>query len=140
MTSLHTYAKFAYVRFTDDLSRRLTIGAYSEYVSVSYSGANGYAGQLASFDAQGNYPLFERKLVPMVGVSFGTYRPNQSVNVRQDLFAGTVGVVARPVSQFSIDTQVQLLRNPVAENDVRFFAKINYWFHTNLNIIADAGR
>lgn len=133
MTALQTYAKFAYIGFSDALSRRLTLGATWEYASLGYAWTNGYAGEISMFDVQGTYPLFERKLVPMVGVSLGSFRQNQSASPRQDLLAGTIGVVARPVPQFSFDTQVQLLQNPIASNDVRFFAKVNYWFHADLS-------
>ena len=136
---LRTYARFAYVQYTDDLSRRLSAGAYFEYASASWSGTNGYAGQLSSFEFQGMYPLLDRRLIPTLGFSFAAYRLDESIHQREDIFAGTLGAVVRPVPEISGDVQVQWLRNKVAENDVRLYVKLNYWFSHELHLFRQEG-
>jgi hypothetical protein len=138
--SIRAYGKFAYVRYTDEVSRRITVGLSTNCASIGYSGASGYAGELASVDAQVMIPLLERKVIPTIGVSYGSYIVDASLDERQEVFAGSLGGVFRPLAQFSIDAQAQWLKTPVAKDDVRFFAKINYWFHTNLNLFTDAPR
>jgi hypothetical protein len=139
-SSVRAYGKLGYVRYTDVVSRRLSFGLYTEYASAGFSGANGYAGQLSSFDLQAMYPLLDRSVIPTIGFSYGTYRQNAELDARQEIYSGSLGGVFRPLPQFSLDAQVQWLRTPIAKSDVRLFAKINYWFHTNLNLFADGSR
>jgi hypothetical protein len=75
------------------------------------------------------YPLFEKKLIPTVGASFATYRLDRTNDERQEIFSGSVGAIVRLLSSFSFDAQVQWARNKIAENDVRAFGKISYWFN-----------
>jgi hypothetical protein len=133
-TSLQAFGRFAYVSYTDDNSRRLTIGANARYASVSYSGSNGYAGRLSSYYVQGMYPLFDRMFIPTVGFSYATYRLNAGVQKREESFAGSFGAVIRSLHSISLDMQVQWLRNKVANNDVRLFGKLSYWFSHDLNL------
>lgn len=127
------FARFAYVGYTDDESRRVTIGVNCRYVGASFSGANGFSGQLTSFSIQGMMPLFERKLVPMAGFSAGTYRVDETLSPREEMYAATLGLVARPMQAFSVDAQVQWLRNKVVDSDVRAFGKVSYWFNYNFS-------
>jgi hypothetical protein len=134
-----TYLKYAYVQFTDAVSRRISAGASCEYVSVGISGANGYAGELTSIDITAMYPLQNRMFVPTLGFSYSSYQLDERDPARDALYAGSLGLVARPMEQFSLEGQVQWLRNPVAAHDVRLFLKLNYWFHTNLTLLGDSG-
>lgn len=132
-SSIRLSGRFAYLHYTGDVGRRLTMGVATDYGTVQYSGANGYAGQLSSWSTQLMYPVSNRMIVPSIGFSFATYRQLEGEK-RQGIFSGSIGVVVRPTIIFSVDIQVQWLRNPVTENDVRFFGKINYWFTHNLNL------
>lgn len=138
--AMRAYGKFAYIDYSDESSNRITAGIATDYVSLGYSGASGYAGELMSIDAQAMLPLLDRTVIPTLGVSYGSYKVNADLDERQNVFAGSLGGVFRPIDQFSIDAQAQWLTTPVMKDDVRFFAKINYWFHTNLNIFPDASR
>jgi hypothetical protein len=134
--SIRSYGRVGIVKYTDDQSRRLSIGVNSEYAAFSYSGTNGYAGLLSSYDLQGMYPLFDRKFVPTVGVSYSRVRYDVYAADGQNIYGGSFGFVFRPVPSFSINTQMQCLRTPIASNDVRFFGTVNYWFAQNLNLFA----
>jgi hypothetical protein len=129
MPSVAAFGRVALVQYDEETSRRLTIGVNSTYGSIQYSGSNGYAGQLASFSVEGMYPLFEKKLIPTVGASFATYRLDRTNDERQEIFSGSVGAIVRLLSSFSFDAQVQWARNKIAENDVRAFGKVSYWFN-----------
>jgi hypothetical protein len=137
--SIRTYSRFGIVKYTDDQSRRLSIGVNSEYAAFSYSGTNGYAGLLSNYDLQGMYPLFERKFVPMIGASFSRVRYDAYAADGQNIYGGIFGFAFRPMPSFSLETQMQWLRTPIANNDVRFFGTINYWFAQNLNLFSGKG-
>ena len=137
---MRTFLKYAYVQFTDAVSRRLSAGAAWEYLSIGVSGANGYAGELTSIDITAMYPLQDRMFIPTLGFAYSSYQLDESNSARNGIYAGSLGLVARPMEQFSVDAQVQWLRNPVAEHDVRLCVKLNYWFHTNLTFLGDESR
>ena len=132
-SSISAFARFAYVKYSDDMSRRLTMGIGFPYASVRFSGSNGYSGRLASVYVQGMYPLMQRMIVPTIGLSYAAYRLEEGASTREDMFAVSCGIVARPAGSFSGDAQVQWLRNKIAENDVRVAAKLSYWFSYNLS-------
>ncbi len=132
-SSYRVYGRYAYVRYVDAVSRRMSVGLYADYGSASYSGSSGYAGVLNSFSLQGMYPLFKRMLIPTLGFSYAAYRLSED-NVQTDkMFAGSLGAVVRPVPTISADIQLQWLHNNVADRDIRLLAKLNYWFSHNLN-------
>jgi hypothetical protein len=137
--SVRTYGRVGFVKYTDDQSRRLSIGVNSEYAAFSYSGTNGYAGLLSSYDLQGMYPLFDEKFVPTVGVSFSRVRYDTYAPDGENIYGGILGFAFRPIPSFSLDTQMQWLRTPIANNDVRFLGTINYWFANNLNLFGGKG-
>jgi hypothetical protein len=130
--TLAAYGRVAFVQYDEDMSRRLTIGLNTSYGGVRYSGSNGYSGQLASFSADCMYPMFERKLTPTIGVSFGTYRLD-GAGKREEVFSSSLGAIIRLMTSFSLDAQIQWSKNKIAENDVRIFGKISYWFSHNFS-------
>ncbi|MBI4549183.1 MAG: hypothetical protein HY707_14470 [Ignavibacteriae bacterium] len=133
-SSIRASGKFAYVKYSRENSKRFIAGIYTDYGSARFSGTDGYAGELSSVDIQGMYPLFNRVLIPTVGFSFASYRLEAAQIDREDILAGSLGAVVRPIPDISGDVQVQWLRNTVAENDVRLYAKLNYWFSHNLDL------
>lgn len=132
--SLRTFGKFAYVQYTGDAGRRYSVGVNTEYGGLNYSGTSGYAGQLNSVYAQAMYPLFNRALIPTVGLSYASYRQIEG-GKQQDIFAASLGAVVRPQPAYSVDLQLQWLQNPVTSSDVRLIGKVNYWFHQNLDLL-----
>ncbi len=132
--TLRASARFAYVGYDGDLSRRLSAGLTTTYFTVSYSGSNGYAGELSSFYLQGMYPLLERKLVPTAAISYSSYRL-EAGSPDETMFAGSLGAVVRPADHFSFDVQVQMLNNRFMDSDLRGFLKVSYWFHHQLGLL-----
>jgi hypothetical protein len=127
------FGRFARVSYTFDDNRRYTAGVSGEYGTTSYSGSTGFDGKLNSFSAQLFYPLFKRTFVPTLGAAYADYRLNGDAPA-EHAFEGIVGSTVRPVPAFSFDLQLQLLNNRVVEHDVRFFARIVYWFSEQLKL------
>ncbi len=125
------FVRGAYVKYSGDESFRYTFGIAHRYVSFTYRGSNGYAGELDNASIQATYPLFDNRLMPSVGLAYMTYRLDDA-SKREDGIAGTLGATLRPMSQLSFDVQGQWLRNKIVQNDVRLFAKVNFWFTTQL--------
>ncbi len=126
--ALRASARYAYVGYEGDLSRRLTVGLATTYASVSYSGSNGYAGELSSFYLQGMYPLLGRMLTPTAAISYSSYKVSSSA-ADESAFSGSIGAIVRPDAPVSFEAQVQMLNNRFMENDVRGFLKVSYWFN-----------
>ncbi len=131
--SYRVFGRYAYVRYVDALSRRMSVGLYSTYASASYSGSSGYAGVLNSVYLQGMVPLCQRMFIPTLGLSYAAYRLSEDNTKTDKMFAGSLGAVVRPMPAISADIQLQWLHNTVADRDVRLLAKINYWFSHDFN-------
>jgi hypothetical protein len=127
------FGRLARVSYTFDDNRRYTAGVSGEYGTASYSGSTGFDGKLNSFSAQLFYPLFERTFVPTLGVAYADYRLSGDAPA-EHAFEGIIGSTVRPVPAFSFDLQLQLLNNRIVEHDVRFFARIVYWFSEQLKL------
>jgi hypothetical protein len=130
---LRVFGRLARVSYTFDDNRRYTAGVSGEYGTASYSGSTGFDGKLNSFSAQLFYPLFERTFVPTLGAAYADYRLSGDAPA-EHAFEGIIGSTVRPVPAFSFDLQLQLLNNRIVEHDVRFFARIVYWFSEQLKL------
>ncbi len=131
-STMRLFVRGAFVQYIDDRSFRYTIGVANDYASASYRGSTGYAGELNAVTLQGAYPLFERILIPTVGLSFTSYKLNVLDNTEKTI-AATLGLIARPLQMLSIDVQGQWLNNKVYKNDVRLYAGLNIWFTEQLH-------
>jgi len=128
---VRAFVRGAYVKYSGDESFRYTFGIVHRYASFSYRGSNGYAGELDNASIQVTYPLFDNLFMPSVGLAYMTYRLDDA-SKREEGIAGTLGATLRPMTQLSFDVQGQWLRNKIVQNDVRLFAKVNFWFTTQL--------
>lgn len=131
LPELRAFVRGAYVKYEGDKSLRWTFGLAHTYVSFSYRGSNGYAGELDNASVQAFYPFFENTFVPSIGIGYQTYRLDDAAK-RDEGIAATLGATVRPWQQLSFDVQSQWLRNKVVQNDVRLFGKVNFWFTTQL--------
>lgn len=131
--SVRTFVRGAFVKYTDDNSFRYTLGLAHNYFSASYRGNSGYAGELNSVALQGAYPLFDNTLIPTAGLTLSWYKLNDAAQ-RESATAGVLGAIVRPLRCISLDIQGQWLNNKISENDVRLYARLNYWFSEHLNI------
>ena len=133
---LRGFARMAFVSYTDDKSHRWTLGVSSGYGSLSYSGSDGYAGQLQSVSVDGAYPLCDRMVIPTLGLSYASYRLS-SVDTRDNALSVVLGTILRPMNAFSVDLQGQWLTNKVLAHDARLQAKLNYWFSDRLSLLGE---
>ncbi len=132
--SLRFFGRYAYVRYIDALSRRISAGFSTDYISASYAGSSGYAGILNSFSVEGMYPLFKRTFTPTLGFSYAAYRLSEEKTGTDKIFAGSLGAVVRPLPAISADAQMQWLHTTVVDRDIRLLVKINYWFTHTFNL------
>ncbi len=137
---LRAFAKVASVTYSDDKSHRWTLGFSMGYGSISYSGGDGYAGQLQSFNVQGAYPLLDNKVIPSAGISYASYRFSPDSPTRDEALAIVLGSTVRPMKAFSFDVQGQWLTNKIVKQDMRLFLKLNYWFSERLSIFREEGK
>ena len=124
--------RFGEVVYKGDNSQRFTVGLSSNYGTVTYRKSLGYEGELDAFSVYSGYTLLEGKLTPSLGVSYTNYKLSKDA-ASEHLAAILAGINYRPLRLLSFDLQGQYMNNRIYKNDFRFFFKINYWFHTNLN-------
>jgi hypothetical protein len=124
---VRAFARYARVTYTGAESNRWTVGVNNGYGSISYSGSDGYAGQLQSFNLTGSYPLMENMLVPTLGFNFASYRLSPEDD-RIDALSFLVGLIVRPMRNLWFDGQLQWLTNSVYNRDLRLQLKLTYWF------------
>jgi hypothetical protein len=129
------FGRLASVTYEGENSMRWTAGVNTDLVALSYSGSDGYAGELQSVSLQGYYPLSEGRFTPSAGLSWVTYRITAEEE-REAAWSGQLGATYRPVPTFSIDVQGQYLTNQTYANDLRLFLKFNYWFTGQLGLFA----
>ncbi len=128
--NVKTFSRFAFVQYDNDNSKRYTVGINTKYGSCSYSGSDGYAGELNSFTIEGEYPLINRQLIPTISVSLTNYRLEKTSS-NENTYSSSIGAIINLIKSFSFDVQVQWLKNRIVENDVRVFGSVNYWFNHN---------
>jgi len=133
---LRAFGKVGYVSYTDDKSMRWTAGLNAMYGSVSYTGGSGYAGELTSFSLQGAYPLFNRMLVPTLGVSYASYRLSADAD-KDNALSLLLGATVRPSKNFSFDVQGQWMKNAIYDRDMRLQVKLMYWFAERLSLFSE---
>jgi hypothetical protein len=129
---LRAFARLAWVSYEGDDSKRWTVGLNNAYGSISYSGSDGYAGQLQSLSVWGSYPVLHNLLVPNLGVSYASYRFSAGED-RQDAISVLLGTTVRPFRTIWFDVQGQWLTNRVYSGDLRVQAKLTYWFSERLS-------
>jgi hypothetical protein len=103
---------------------------------VSYTGGSGYAGELTSFSLQGAYPLFNRMLVPTLGVSYASYRLSADAD-KDNALSLLLGATVRPSKNFSFDVQGQWMKNAIYDRDMRLQVKLMYWFAERLSLFSE---
>ena len=136
---LRAFVRIAGVSYTDESSTRWTVGVNSGYGSVSYSGSNGYAGELQSLSLQGSYPFFGRMVVPTAGLSYASYSISEG-SEKQDAFGLLIGAIVRPTPTLSFDAQAQMLNNKLMKHDLRLQLKLTYRFAQRLSLFNGEGK
>jgi hypothetical protein len=124
---IRAFARYARVSYSDAESNRWTVGVNNGYGSISYSGSDGYAGELQSVNLTGSYPVMENKLVPTLGFNFASYRLTPEDD-RNNALSFLLGLIVRPTRSLWFDGQAQWLSNKIYSNDLRLQLKLTYWF------------
>jgi hypothetical protein len=124
---LRAFARIGDVTYSGETSQRWTVGVNAGYGTVSYSGSDGYAGELQSLNLYASYPLFNNLLIPNGGIAYSSYRLKPE-DQRRDAVSVVLGAMVRPSAAFSCDLQGQWLTNKVYNQDLRLQAKLSYWF------------
>lgn len=132
--SINLNGKFGFVKYTDDNSARISLGAALPYGLISYTKNFGYAGELDAISIYSNYRLFNGLLTPSFGIGYSSYKLSKT-SPKNDAISILAGTNFRPWRILSFDIQGQYLKNKIYKNDFRIFFKINYWFNTNLNLL-----
>ena len=130
---LRAYGRLGVVSYTDTTSTTWSLGLNSGYGTVNYSGSTGYAGHLASFSAQGMYPICNGMLVPSLGVSWATYRLSTD-DPNDQVLAVLLGAAVRPFRNFSFDVQGQWMTNRLYSRDARLQVRLMYWFAERVSL------
>jgi len=124
------FGKFGYVKYRDENSSRITVGATTEYGSISYRKNLGYAGELDGVSIYTARTFMDGFLTPSVGISYTTYKLSKDADTNNIIsFLG--GVNIRPWSKWSFDIQGQYFNNKIYKNDLRVLFKVNHLFNTN---------
>lgn len=122
--------KVGYVSYEDDHSTRITLGANTNYGSLSYRKNFGYAGELESISLYTAKSFAEGFVTPSLGLSVTNYKLSAD-NGANNITSLSAGCNVRPWRTFSFDIQGQYFNNKIYENDFRVLFKVNYLFNTN---------
>lgn len=124
------FGKYGYVKFKDENSSRITLGATTEFGSISYRKNLGYAGELDGISFYSARTFLDGFLTPSIGVSYTTYKLSKDAD-SNDIISFLGGVNVRPWRSWSFDLQGQYFNNKIYKNDFRVLFKVNYLFNTN---------
>jgi len=122
--------KFGYVKFEEENSTRLTIGASSNFGSFSYRKNLGFTGELDAVSLYFAHSLFDGVVTPSAGISYTNYKLDEESEAN-NILAILGGINLRPLTNLSFDFQGQFFDNKIYKNDMRLLLKVNYLFNTN---------
>jgi hypothetical protein len=124
------FGKFGYVKFEEDNSTRFTIGASSNFGSLSYRKNLGFTGELNAVSLYFAHSLFEAMFTPSAGISYTNYKLDEESEAN-NILAILCGINVRPLTNLSFDLQGQFFNNKIYKSDMRLLLKVNYLFNTN---------
>jgi hypothetical protein len=110
---------------------RIQAGFNHPMYGLSYIRYMGYAGESDGVSGYYQRQLMEDKLSTSLSLSYSRYRLGELETDKVNSLAGSLGFTYRPVPQFSIDAQGQMLINRIYKTDVRVLVGINYWLFKN---------
>lgn len=127
LPDLRLHGNGAVILYTGEDSWRATVGVDTRLGGASWVRRGGYAGELDGLNVFVQHALSDR-ITPLAQLSWARYRTDGDGGDRETVFSGAAGVTVRPRPDLSADGQVQFLRNPRYENDVRFLLRLQYRF------------
>lgn len=124
------FARFGNVLFENENSSRVTIGASSEYGSLSYRKNFGDAGEMDAISIFTARSFFDGLITPSIGVSLTSYKLSKDAE-SNSITSLLAGINIRPWRTWSFDLQGQYFDNKIYKNDMRLLLKVNHLFNTN---------
>lgn len=123
-------SQFGYVKFKDDNSSRLGVGASTKYGTINYRKTFGYAGEMDAISLYSAYTFLDGLVTPNIGLSYSSYKVSKDSETN-NITTLVAGLNFRPFRKLSFDLQGQYLDNKIYKNDFRLFLKLNHWFNLN---------
>ncbi len=123
-------AQFGYVKFKDDNSSRIGLGASTKFGTFSYRKTFGYAGEMDAVSLYSAYTFLDGLITPNIGLSYASYKVSKDSETN-NITTLSAGLNFRPFRKLSFDLQGQYLDNKIYKNDFRVFFKLNHWFNLN---------
>jgi hypothetical protein len=120
-------ARAATVAYDGDDSQRLGLSAtVCQNVTVGYHRSQGYAGANDGLSGSLFYPL-RRSLVVRAELDLASYERFEA-DERDGLVTAMAGVTWRPSRTLTVDGQLQGLRNPSYDSDLRLLLRASWRF------------
>jgi hypothetical protein len=130
-TGLYTFFfKYGDVVYDKEHSSRITIGANTDFGSLSYRKTFGDAGELDAISVYAARSFEDGFITPSVGITYTTYKLSKD-DKPNNITAFLAGCNVRPWRTLSFDLQGQYFDNKIYTNDFRVLVKVNYLFNTN---------
>jgi hypothetical protein len=125
---INLYGKVGAVLYENDNSVKVDAGFTHPNYGVTYVRYFGYAGESDGVNAYYQRSFCDNKYSGSASVSYSRYRLGDVYDTEKvNSFSGMLGFTYRPVPEFSVDAQGQLLINRIYSTDTRFLLGINYW-------------
>ncbi len=124
------FGKFGNVKYEDENSSRLTVGAITKYGTLSLRKSFGYSGELDNISFYTAKTFADGFITPSIGIAYTSYKLSKDDN-KNNIISTLAGVNVHPWQKWSFDLQGQYFNNKIYKNDFRVFFKINHWFNTN---------
>jgi len=128
--NLTVFGKFGNVKYEDENSSRLTLGASTNLGSISYRKNFGYAGELDNISIYAAKSFVEGFITPSIGLAYTSYKLSKD-DETNNITSVLAGVNVHPWQKWAFDLQGQYFNNKIYKNDFRLLFKINHWFNTN---------
>jgi hypothetical protein len=118
---------------TGNNSLKLQAGFTHPNFGLSFTRYMGYSGE-----SDGIYGYYQRQIMPeklsgSASVGYSNYRIGDAYESdKVNSFSGSLGITYRPMPQFSVDIQGQMLINRIYKTDARILAGFSYWLFKKL--------
>ncbi|MBT4609016.1 MAG: hypothetical protein HOC05_03170 [Gemmatimonadetes bacterium] len=121
-------AHVAAVTYDTDDSQRLGVSAsFGRHLTLGYSRSQGYAGGSDGLSGSLLYSLSDKL---MLRGQLGIASYERVADDREDLLSGVAAATYRASRQLSIDAQLQAMRNPAYDADLRLLLRASWRFRS----------
>ncbi len=119
---------------TKNNSIKIQAGFTHPNYGFSFTRYMGYSGESDGASAYYQRKLFNDELSLSASVSYASYRLGDTYATMEKVnaFSGMLGFSYRPMPQFSVDLQGQMLINRIYKTDARILAGFSYWLFKKL--------